>query len=56
VMGRPRSPERAELMKNYSLSKSQLHRLSGKKLEQLNACQNDAARRLLLGVGRKKAA
>jgi hypothetical protein len=56
MKGRPRNPQRAELEKKYGLSRSQSHRVSRKKLDQLQACQSDAARRLLLGVGRKKAA
>jgi hypothetical protein len=56
MRGRRIDPAKAAIVKKYGLSISRRRRLSAKRVEQLVACKDESARRLLLGVGRKKAA
>ena len=48
--GRPADPRVKQYMERFGLTARQRKRLNAKRLGQLDACQSDEARRLLLGV------
>jgi hypothetical protein len=55
-VGRKRDGKRDEAQKKYGLADWQRNKWSRARFEQLDACKDDSARRLLLGKGRKVAA
>jgi len=53
-MSRPMDSRRARWQKKYHLSRVRRRHLTIGLLEQLSACKSEAARRLLLGVSRRR--
>lgn len=51
-LGRKPDPVKWELMERYSLTRCQRKALTMKRIEQLQQCKDEAARRLILGVSR----
>lgn len=58
MRGRKQNPRRKEFCERYGLTPRQMRSLSigGMLLDQLDRCKSEAARRLLLGVSKKKGA
>lgn len=54
-VGRKGDPRRKEACEEYSARPSYVYHADVALLDQLDRCKNDAARRILLGTGRKRA-